>query len=296
MKKKWLISSIITLALIGSFFLGQQFSSEVAARSSTLWRSLLLKTGQTTSYVDYDDGYYEKGIAKSYTVLTAGQFSGTKNIDLTHLVSNSGAFVAATQTYTDAGKCGVFLAAGGDIIVITGSASNNGTFTTASATANTVVVTAGFVDEADAPETTFKKREAHSNACVLDNNTGLMWSQTVCGKMGSASDGLLPWTTHANGYGINTYVVAVNAGTGLATYTDWRIPNDLELASLRKMEAPLANPDGVAFPGWPSGCIVWSSTTLPAFTGSAMFVDYGEGNIYCTSKGNTNFVLLVRGG
>ena len=26
-----------------------------------------LKTGQTTSYVDYDDGYYQKGLSRSYT-------------------------------------------------------------------------------------------------------------------------------------------------------------------------------------------------------------------------------------
>ena len=43
----------------------------------------LLKTGQTTSYNSYaDDGYYEKGLSKQYTILTAGQYDGTTSITL----------------------------------------------------------------------------------------------------------------------------------------------------------------------------------------------------------------------
>jgi len=73
----------------------------------------------------------------------------------TLLVSATGAFTVADQTYTDNGKCGVFSAGGGETIIISGSLLNNGTFLTASATANTVVVTSGFVEEVDAPSTTF---------------------------------------------------------------------------------------------------------------------------------------------
>lgn len=44
-------------------------------------RGRLLKTGQTTQYSsELDDGYYEKGRAKSYTILTAGDYAGTTNI------------------------------------------------------------------------------------------------------------------------------------------------------------------------------------------------------------------------
>jgi hypothetical protein len=78
-------------------------------------KSLLLATGQTTQYSsELDDGYYKKGIVKSYTIRTTGQFSGNAVIDLIHLASDTGAFVSATKTYTDVGKCGVFKAAGGD--------------------------------------------------------------------------------------------------------------------------------------------------------------------------------------
>ena len=38
------------------------------------YTSKLLKTGQTTQYNDeLDDGYYEKGVAKSFTVNSTGE-------------------------------------------------------------------------------------------------------------------------------------------------------------------------------------------------------------------------------
>ena len=41
-----------------------------------------LKTGQTIKYHAGDDGDLEKGVAKSYTALTTGQYSGTVNITI----------------------------------------------------------------------------------------------------------------------------------------------------------------------------------------------------------------------
>jgi hypothetical protein len=53
----------------------------------------LLKTGQTTQYGGYaDDGYYEKGLSKQYSILTAGQHAGTTSITIatkTDLISNN---------------------------------------------------------------------------------------------------------------------------------------------------------------------------------------------------------------
>jgi len=39
------------------------------------------------------------------------------------------------------------------------------------------------------------KTDNHSNICVLDLKTGLMWSQTVSASVGPASNGKLPRTT-----------------------------------------------------------------------------------------------------
>lgn len=272
-------------------FGGDGISYEVKALSE------IYKTGQTTQYSsELDDGYYQKGVAKSYSILTTGQFADTVNIDLTHLVSDTGAFTLANQTYTDAGKCGVFLAAGGDVIVITGSASNNGTFTTASATADTVVVTAGFVNEADAPSTTFKKREAHSNACILDLNSrkGLMWSQTVSDKMGTASDGKMPWTGQT--YDIFAYCAAANTAL-LGGYGDWRVPTKMEMESLVNAQNTNGEPDTTAFAGFPVTSYVISSTTTKTITARAYYFDFStSGSGAMVTKTTSGLILLVRGG
>lgn len=185
----------------------------------------LLATGQLTSYgsgAGVDDGSLRKGLLKSYSVLTAGQYSGTSNITI-----NS-------------------------------------------------------------------KTDAHSNNCVVDNITGLMWSRYYSQSVGPASAGTLPWTTNGNGEGIFTYCAAANAAS-LSGYSDWRIPNDTELLSIRDMEAPTAVPDTTAFPDSPS--IIWSSTTTPDSATAALRVTFTSNGI-CAQETKTvgRNVMLVRGG
>lgn len=181
----------------------------------------LLVTGQTTQYGGYDDdGFYEEGYPRSYTVLTLGQYAGNTNITLN------------------------------------------------------------------------AKVEAHSNNCVLDDVTGLMWSRTVSGpNVGPANDGLLPWTTAA-GEGIFPYITAANA-VSLAGYTDWRVPNRFELDSLLSLETPTAVPDAVAFPAWPGG-YVWTSTTRPDVTTQGLRVHFGAGITTNSVKTTTLNCALVR--
>ena len=266
-----------------------------AAGAAAPYGSLMLKTGQTIQYdSELDDGYYEKGVAKSYTVNTAGSQSGTTNVDLTHLVSDTGAFTAANKTYTDAGKCGVFKAAGGETVVISGSGNNNGVFTTASATADTVVFVEAITDEADAPLTTFKKREAISNNTVLDNNTGLTWLRSPSLKMGIAGDGKMPWT--GTGYDIFAWCAACNAAS-VGGYTDWRVANIFELFLLSKSSASYSVPDSTAFPNISWNDPYWSSTSSSMTpTTYATYVFYQAPNVGRNTKTTAYFVLLVRGG
>ena len=184
----------------------------------------LLKTGQTTQYGGYeDDGYFEKGLSKRYTILTAGQHAGTTSITV------------ATKT---------------DLI---------------------------------------------SNNCVYDQRTKLMWSRYPTDALGPSDDGRMPWTTDGNGHGIFAFVAAANAAK-LGGYADWRVPNDLELPSLRDMEAPNAKPDETAFPSFPITDRIWCSTTMPVVVTMAMHAFFNYGSISFDDKGDTNFILPVRGG
>lgn len=179
-------------------------------------------TGQTTQYGGYaDDGFYERGAARDYTVLTLGAYAGNTNITLN------------------------------------------------------------------------AKVEAHSNNCVQDNVTGLMWSRYVSGpNVGPANNGLLPWTTNGAGEGIFTYVAAANAAL-LAGYADWRAPNAFELFNLVNEEAPNGAPDAVAFPVWPI-VQIWTSTTRPNLVTNAMYVNFNNGEVFRSLKTTTFYCPLVR--
>lgn len=50
--------------------------------SERLRRALILKTGQTTSYANNDDGQLQKGEPHRYYVLSTGQYAGTTNVTL----------------------------------------------------------------------------------------------------------------------------------------------------------------------------------------------------------------------
>ncbi len=201
--------------------------SSILGTGGRIRRALLLKTGQTTSYgsgTGVDDGAYEIGVAKSYTILTSGQYSGTTNI------------------------------------------------------------------------TVNSKTDAKSNACVIDNNTGLMWSRTLSGSVGPSSTGTLPWTTTGSGgtaEGIFPYVAAANAA-GLAGYSDWRIPSVYELISITDLEAGTGVPDATAFPVW-AASNVWSSTTQPNVTTNAVQVSSLTGGSGGNAKTNNFLCALVRG-
>lgn len=190
-------------------------------------RAYLLATGQTTSYgsgTGVDDGALQKGNPKSYTILTAGQYSGSTNITI------------------------------------------NG------------------------------KTDTHSNNCVEDNKTGLMWSRTASASVGPNSNGTLPWTDNAGGESCFTYCAAANSA-GLAGYSDWRVPNIYEIFSLTDFEAPTSAPNSTAFPSFSISVNFWSSTTgTSVITGAMVIGNFGSGAATRIDKATNLLLLLVRGG
>ncbi len=188
--------------------------------SERLRRALILKTGQTTSYANNDDGQLQKGEPHRYYVLSTGQYSGTTNITLN------------------------------------------------------------------------AKTEAHSNECVLDEATGLMWSRNTSLTVGPNSNGTLPWTVNGSGEGIYEYAAAANAAS-LAGYTDWRVPNIFSLFLLSDLEATSGHPDSTAFPTLINQ--VWSSSTVPNNTAMGYNVAFTTGILQQPVKTNQYVVRLVRG-
>jgi hypothetical protein len=139
------------------------------------------------------------------------------------------------------------------------------------------------------------KTDSHSNNCVYDKRTKLMWSRYTVDSVGPGSDGKLPWTTNGDGEGIFTFVAAANAAK-LAGYDDWRIPNLFELLLLHINEAPTSPPDPTAFPGWPTTLYFWTSTTAPSNPSFALASIFGDPWVNNGLKTENLGVTLVRGG
>jgi len=95
---------------------------------------------------------------------------------------------------------------------------------------------------------------------------------------------------------IFAYAAAANAAS-LAGYTDWRVANLFELLSLLAVTVATWVPDTTAFPSFPSGTIVSSTTSGGSDTTRAMAIlttgtDLGGRNLKTTAFA----CILVRGG
>jgi hypothetical protein len=138
--------------------------------------------------------------------------------------------------------------------------------------------------------------DSHSNNCVQDNMTGLMWLRYIAGNVGidfgkgRTSD--FPWTTDGSGIGIWEYLSAANAAS-LAGHTDWRIPNIYELITIYLVETGF--PDVTAWDGFIG--FLWSSNTLITNTTYSFQIPYSwdVSIIQTTQKIAAGRLLLVRG-
>ncbi len=275
------------------------FSSATPAASGVWSGTGILATGQTTSYSgELDDGHYQAGIAKSYTVYTTGQFASTSNIDLIHFTDTDVAFADSdpdTITSTGTDLDGLFVA--GDDIVITGDSDNNGVYEIDVVAGKVITLTVGgaLSTEAAGDSVSIAKREALSNNAVLDNNTGLMWARYTSAEnaaMGAASDGKMPWTGEL--YDIFQWAAAANAAS-LGGYSDWRIPNLSELWSLGDANHAAFLPNTTDFPGFPTN--VWSANTHKSVTANAFtFSKNWQILYYADTKTLGQVTALVRGG
>ncbi len=90
------------------------------------------------------------------------------------------------------------------------------------------------------------------------------------------------------------YLAACNA-TGVAGYSDWRMPYDIELFNLRDMEVNTGAPNTTAFPSWTVSDYFWTSGTLPGNATFAIVVSFLNGNQASRIKTLTLYAAPVRG-
>jgi len=129
---------------------------------------------------------------------------------------------------------------------------------------------------------------------VTDKVTGLMWKQCSEGQSTITAACDTGTTLTYTWQGALQQVVTLNNSGGFASYTDWRLPNRNELASLQERQcfSPAINTN--LFPNTLISAY-WSSS--PHFVrGNAWGVSFGSARVYFYTNTSSYGVRLVRGG
>jgi hypothetical protein len=127
----------------------------------------------------------------------------------------------------------------------------------------------------------------NGDGTVTDTSTGLMWQKASADTDDDGVPNTMVWQD-ALAYCEN--LILPEGG-----YTDWRLPNILELRSI--VDYSTYNPaiDTAIFPDTVSS-YYWSSTTYANDTNNAWRVSFYSGNDYSNIKYNDYYVRAVRGG
>jgi hypothetical protein len=233
---------------------------------------ILPKTGQTTSYADYDDGYYETGNPVSPRFVDNGdgtisdKATGLMWVKQPELIIPGASVIASNQIqvanpYWNA----LHDYAVGDL-VLDGDEGGTGLF----------------------------------YVCVIAHNSGMnlnvaddlvdnpgSWRQTIW--TASAANLTTPATmTWAN-------AVSNSAALEYAGFSDWRLPNVRELVSIADYSVDLPAINTTYFPNTKNSWY-WLSTTLSPYSGGAFVLDGALGEILDGDKTSSYYVRPVRGG
>jgi len=256
-----------------------------------------LKTGQTVSYATGDDGDLELGNAKSYTVLTTGQYSGTSNITIngkTNALSNNcvqdnrtGKMWARYVSQSDIGP-----AANGLLFWEQWTlAANSCTF---NAAAKTITAAAGTPYNVNA--LCIGRKITISGTT---NNNGVVTVANISTTVITVTEDLVNEgpvaATFATLADLIWDALAQANANSLGGYTDWRIPNYYELASIVNVGNSFPAIDTAVFPSTAT-TYHWTSSTEPCSTAVAFPVNFNCGSIYGSVKQVYKYYIrFVRG-
>lgn len=140
---------------------------------------------------------------------------------------------------------------------------------------------------ATAPDERFT---ANGDGTVSDAATGLRWKRCSEGQAWDGATCTGSATTHTWQAALQLADSASDAGS-----SDWRLPNKNELESLVELRCSSPAINATFFPATPSN---WSWSASPSAYDSyyAWNVNFYNGYVYNSNKGNAKHVRLVRAG
>ncbi len=125
----------------------------------------------------------------------------------------------------------------------------------------------------------FTVQTISSQELVIDNNTGLMWQQTIPTEK-------YTWQSAKSYCSDLTY----------AGYSDWRLPTPQEFLTIIDNSKYNLAIDTTYFPDMPSSDFwFWSSSTYVHNTDGAWYVGFNNGSVYYDYKYSQYYVRCVRG-
>lgn len=262
-------------------------------------QSLLLKTGQETSYETGDDGDLELGVAKDYTVLTTGQYTGTTNIVIngkTHALSNNcvkdnrtGKMWARYVPVADIGP-----ATDGNLFWKQWTLENKTTISFDEVSKEIRDSASDFDVKALCDNRRFTITGSASNDGTFNVNGTPTTSVIVVDEI-PTDEGATNSITLATVDDLIWDALAQANANSLGGYNDWRIPNYYELASIVDLDSYDPCIDETSFPSTPI-YYHWITSTRQDRTTRAFIVNFGYGNVSYGEKQTSKWhVRFIRG-
>ena len=168
----------------------------------------------------------------------------------------------------------------------------------------------------------------NGDGTITDQRTGLMWEKKqnrITDRSATCMNGASCPNPHESrntytwsaedavafeGTAVSVFLAQLNAGTGFAGHTDWRLPSVNELQTLVNYGLSIPATDSAFNTGCEPSCTLtavnacsctasagyWSSTTVANGEGGAWVVNFEDGSVCVYDKQAVTFARGVRGG